>query len=328
MFESPRLNEIDKITIRNYFMNSDFRYWQRAFSSLIGNGGFEYVADRWGVGPGLDGVAGSQTTFSRSTDTPDDKVSYSLQAVGAYVPGEEISFIHRVEDIFATDLSNGKGSFRIYYNTDGADSIEIRLEEAAAPNSFGGTNNIRFQTTTSPVADGTWQEILLENIDLASCDNGLQLHMVFRSGITGTVTNKIAKGQLNKGETLKPYTLFGRDTVEELIYCQRYYEKSGNIDVPPTTPKPVSEQAFAYRAKGSSSGEVPAFHSFGIRKRITPIVTFFSSSGNPDRMNDQSGSQKTVVYYGSTEYSFSGSTNQVLVNGNNYYWDWTADAEL
>jgi hypothetical protein len=326
-FNSPRLDQTDKITVRNYFMNSSLRYFQRSFSQLISNGAFEYVADRFLVGPGLDGVAGSQTTYSRSSDVPDSEADYSLQATGSYVPDEEFSFIQRVESIFSKDLSNGKVSLRFFYKSDGCDQIKVKLQEPNSVDNHSATT-IRYFQTFNITNDNTWQEFVLEDIDVASLNNGLQFHIVFISDVTGTATVNFAKPQLNLGEKILPYSLFGRDIIEELWWCQRYFEKSYDVDV-----RVGINDVFngMHIGLSGSNQDVRERVEFKVRKRVVPTCTPI----NPNTLDSYNAyialsvgvRTGTAIEVGQTGFVMSPGQLSGLAN-TPIQFHWTADAEL
>lgn len=327
MFNSPRLDTLDKRTVRNYFMNASLRYWQRSFSELIGNGSFEYVADRFLVGPGLDGVAGSQTTYSRSTDVPNADSSYSIQAQASYVPDEEFSFIQRVESIFTKDLSNGKVSLKFLYKTDGCDQVKIKLQEPNAVDDHSSSSTRYFQTF--PITgDDTWRELLIEDIDIGNVNNGLQFHAVFISDTTGTVTTKFALPQLNKGSKIEDFTLFGRDIVEELWWCQRYFEKTYDVD----TEVQTSTFTGAITGRGATASGANEFNvtvDFKTHKRAIPIMAAYApDTTNAGVWRNASGGDNAVNLVSSSERSANWNAVNGGVANALFFGHWTADAEL
>lgn len=262
MFNSPRLDLFDERTARNYIMNANNAHWERGISQLIGNGSFAYLSDRFLVGPGLDGTAGSQTTYSQSIDVPDTEAEYSIQASGAYVPDEEFSYIQRIESIFSKQFSGNKVSLGFQYKTDGCDEVRVKLQHPTLVDDFSSTT-ILFNQTIPIVGDDTWREVVLEGIDIIDASRGLQVHLVFITNDTGTITTKMAKLQINLRPTLEPFTLFGRDTVDDKMYCKRYFETKGD-----------------WRFNGATYvSQQPRVHvHFQVEKRVIPVVTMTTTN--------------------------------------------------
>lgn len=330
MFESPRLDTLDNRTVRNYFMNADLRYFQRSISELISNGSFDYVADRFLVGPGLDGVAGSQTTYSRSTDVPDSEAKYSLQTVANYSDNEEHSFIQRIESIFAKDFTGQKVSFRFWYKTDGCDQIRVKLQHATAEDNFTSTS-IVYNQTFAITGDSTWRSITVEGIDIANVENGLQFHAVYISNTTASVTSFFALPQLNLGETIEDFTIFGRDTIEEFKYCQRYCQKSYSVDTPLGTVTVLGQHI----ARGPSNDQT-ASTTYGVTfqhrlRTDNPVLTTFSpSTGNSNVVNMEGFGDRGLSSVEANDRFATVFTLPQTPQGSELAisYHWVADAEL
>ena len=116
------------------------------------------------------------------------------------------------------------------------------------------------------------------------------------TSIVATTGNKfyLTGVQLEVGSqaTAFDYRDFGR----ELALCQRYYEKSYNIDVAPATNTPAG---LTYASVGSNL--VPNNYGFmtmvfKVTKRINPTMVIYSSSGTANRVSD--GDQSTYATVG------------------------------
>lgn len=316
---TPRIDSLD----RNFLMNGGFDFWQRSLSKLVNNGSAEYVADRWIMGPGIDGVAGSQTTYSRQTDTPDNSVNYSAQAVGSYVPNEEFSFFQRVESIFAKMLSNKKTSLAFNYKTDGCDEVRIKILKPTVADNFSTLTQIYNQTFTI-VNDNNWNEIKLESLNLGEVNNGLQVQITFISNTTGVVTTKIAKPKINIGTKAQDFSYAGRDYVEELQLCQRYFEKTYNIDVPVGT---VTQIGAMFDNTFNNAAVGLYFHFiYKVTKRSIPVVTAYSNITGAANFASKGGVDVVVNYNDVGIYESAGNIN----NSGNQWCSahWTADCEL
>jgi len=312
---TPRIDGLD----RNFLMNAGFNYWQRTLSKLVNNGSVEYVADRWIMGPGIDGTAGSQTTYSRQTDTPDNKVQYSAQAVGSYVPNEEFSFFQRVESIFARLLSNKKTSLAFNYKTDGCDEVRVKILKPTVSDTFSTLTEL-YNQTLPVLDDNNWNEIKIENLDLGEVNNGLQVQITFISNTTGVVTTKIAKPKLNIGTRAQQFSLAGRDLVEELQLCQRYFEKSYNINTPVGS---IANEAYHY-SRGDAGSD-----RFKVQKRTDPVTVIYSPiTGAANTARDLSApAERSLGLNESSQHGIRWFVSSTPT-GNAIGLHWAADAEL
>ncbi|WP_080833192.1 carbohydrate binding domain-containing protein [Cohnella massiliensis] len=137
----------------------------------------------------------------------------------------------------------------------------------------------------------------------------------------------IAQVKLNAGESALPFQ--PRSFAEELALCQRYFEKSYEVDVAPQSNNPIGMVAF-----GANSGVPQTFHvDFKVRKRAIPSVyTYSPFSTNPG------GTGSSARYFVGTIEATDGIINYIGTSGFNMEalttidqsraFHWTADAEL
>jgi hypothetical protein len=167
------------------------------------------------------------------------------------------------------------------------------------------------------------------------------LMMVFGFPINSAYTIDIAQVQLNAGDVALPFQ--PRSFAEELALCQRYFEKSYDVDVAPGTEFTSygMETCFANASVGSG-GDLNLFCAgplrFKVSKRTTPTVNIYNR--NTGALNS--------VYNDSTGQSISFTTLDTYTPGQNQVnlrllgltgsntisvgdllsYHWTADAEL
>lgn len=110
----------------------------------------------------------------------------------------------------------------------------------------------------------------------------------------------------------------------ELALCQRYFEKSWNLDTPVGTAT-LTGCLLTIAANGSS-GEY-ARVLFQVRKRVTPVGAFYSrSTGTSGTIRNEAGFDVASGTAQIGENSFHSTGGPV--DGNLYTYHWTADAEL
>jgi hypothetical protein len=109
----------------------------------------------------------------------------------------------------------------------------------------------------------------------------------------------------------------------ELLLCQRYFEKTWNVDVAPGTATEIgSIIEFAVRpSAGQMSGTI-----FKVSKRTTPTVKIYSTSGAIDKIANSGDKSAEAVLVGLNGFGVINITSGVS-NANAYY-HYTADAEI
>ena len=143
---------------------------------------------------------------------------------------------------------------------------------------------------------------------------------------TNGATFYITGVQLEVGSTATSFDY--RPYGTELALCQRYFEKSYNIDVVPGT---VTETGVSYTVVGNSSGNPASSVFFNARKRAGPTITTYSSvSGTSGKVrNSTSGADENSSVYpaspGESSFSALGSTSTSTTC---FRFHWTSSSEL
>lgn len=321
---TPRLDILD----RNFLMNGAFDFAQRNLSSLVGNGSSEYVLDRWLCFTGFDGQPASSTTYSREQDSYNAKTKYSLKSTGSYVPTETIAYVQRIESKFARMLVNNPVSFLGRFKTDGLTTVKIRFKTPAIEDDFSSLLTLVDEKIITVTDDLNWNDLLFENVTMPSDVNrGLQVEIICVSTITGVAQGFLSQIKLSIGVKAQEFSLAGRDYKDELQLCQRYFEKSYDLDTAPGTVTSVGTCLWT-----APSADDSAAHStiqYTVRKRTIAIPRAYSDvSGTIDRIVRWAGSTDVTVanYFSTGEIGFrpyAGMPNGVPVRCH-----WTADAEL
>jgi hypothetical protein len=122
--------------------------------------------------------------------------------------------------------------------------------------------------------------------------------------------------QLEAGTTASPFEY--RQYGTELALCQRYYEKSYNIDVVPATSTTLGALSLS-----QYSNELVGF-KFVVTKRNAPTVTLYASGGNINQL-DGNTNTATAAYIGTSSVGYISRT---AASGNYYFGHFTASAEL
>ena len=351
------------LSFRNVVINGAMEVSQRntSFSGLTS--GATYTLDRFAVAISNAGT----WTVTQDSDAPDTFAnSLKLDCTTADTSlggGDYIHIWHKIEKRDANRFGNGKAgakkfglSFWVKSNKTGTYTMEIYNAHA---------NRGTSKAYTIDSAD-TWEKkTLLYNADTAGgvwgVDNGegLRIYMYFATGLStsgGTFrdgawdanvqANRRHPSQVNLADSTSNYlnitgiqlealdagdvcTAFEhRQFGEELLRCQRYYEKSYPYSVVPGS---AGDNGRRGRRVCASATNQTVFtnEQYQVRKRATPTLTTYSNNGSSGQVMLMNYGSTTVhansSVYGNCDYGFevsgSGTANAIAVF-------WQADAEL
>ena len=345
-----------KLQLQNKIINGGFDYFQRgtSFTSIVNNA---YHADRFHYiksGAVVHNIA-------RSTDVPSSSTSlYSLQASittadASIVAGDYSGILQHIEGNVLRSFE-GKSmvmTFWVKATKTGTYCVALR----------NGTSTLAYVMEYTVNASNVWEKKTLRfTHSMAGTwayDTGIGLTVVwtFAAGSTfqtsanswnsgnflatanqvnGTdsVSNNFFLSDVclvedNDGKTRVPDFMYaGRDMFEELQLCQRYYEKSYDVDTAPGSA--TDNGCINCRAGGAGGG--PIVLTYKNRKRATPTIRVYSpATGTIDTArNDNSVSDISATY--AVFGVGSGQTHTILnISGNANHqlrYQWTADAEL
>lgn len=162
----------------------------------------------------------------------------------------------------------------------------------------------------------------------ANAANGLGFRFVRVQGAASTTYITLVKAEL--GEVSTPF-IFPK-IEDELLRCQRYYEKSHNLAAAPGTTGLENKCAMGIATDASTILIWNAI--FKVTKRIQPpTVEFYSYNGTPDRVSQWSLTGSIGTALSCTRLSQQGlmalSDSGAGFSAGAYYWfAWIADAEL
>jgi hypothetical protein len=162
------------------------------------------------------------------------------------------------------------------------------------------------------------------------------------SGVTGTPaggtdlniefnTGTLSLVQFEPGAIATPFER--RPFGDELVLCQRYFEKSYNIDVAPGT---ASTGYSAFSSSGSAGGLTTAYLDtwlpFKVTKRSTPTMAAWdeaNNSGTCTRVNPGVlGTSGQNLAFGSSGVASLSVSSVSGANAGRFLFNWTASAEL
>jgi hypothetical protein len=177
-----------------------------------------------------------------------------------------------------------------------------------------------------------WADATLENVTMAPTPSGsgaigVRIRILgVSSGNTYDLNNGFIceQAMLNQGMLAAQFRRRHRSFAEEVAACQRYYEKSYELNTIPAAVTTVG--CFGYRASGPSAYDHVAFLA---RKRTTPtIVLYNSNSGATGTFRDISGPADVAHTADGVGESGFNTSSSGTTDGRIHQGHWTADAEI
>lgn len=317
----PRIDGLD----RNYYINGNFEYWQRAGStSLTVTNSFQYWMDRWAIEMG-----GTWTTpqCQRSTDVPSIKSKYSCEVTGTLTNiADNMVYRQRMESAFSRNLVNKVISISMKVKSDNMKQVRLRLASPTVEDDFSILDATFVDTTQAFTDDSTWQEIVFENITIpSSVVRGLDTKISVQDATGLVATNiKIGEIKISIGTKAQNFSLAGRDVVEELQLCQRYFEKSYDLDTIPGTITNTGQ-----RMASSSATNYNESTDFMVSKRSISIVTNYSdATGAAGFVRNATGGTDISSAAGTIGINRYRNAAGGFFSDGQITWHFTADAEL
>ena len=331
---------------RNKIINGNFDIWQRGTSLASGTGG-RYLADRFTNGSAGTTCTAAQSTFALGqTGVPNEPDYYISTAVTSVAGASNNATLHQhVESV--KSCAGNTVTLSFYAKSNASRNIAVELYQNFGT---GGTPSTSVSIPAGLVALTTsWQKFTVTvNVPSISGktlgtdgNDSLVAYFWFDAGSSNSSrasslgqqsgTFDIAQVQLEEGSVATPFEL--RPIGTELALCQRYYEKSYDLNTVPGTPASIGlVLSSIVKTVGPGSNGIGNV-SFKNTKRSSSTIKIYSNitgainkfanyaeAGTPDR----DASAQTVGQGGFyTQYDGSAS----LVNPLAVY-QWTADSEL
>lgn len=286
---TPRLDRID----RNYFINGAMEYFQVAGASVgvAVPSSYDYSTvdmfelEQTGTWTSPESV--------RSTTKVGSNSRRSLEFTGT--PGaisDEFHMRTKIESIFAQELVGSIFSLGLRLKSSNFTQVRVILSHADVEDDFTTTTQVTEQTINFN-ADSTEQDIRIEALSsISSLSNGIQVDFEFKGlGDTSATTLNVGEFILNIGNIKNEYAPFGRDQIDELSKCRRYFEKTYDIDTSIGTSTFVG--AFGHYLVAN----VEETHEFKEDKRIIPIVTYYNNAGTINTLSSSANQSDSVIIY-------------------------------
>ena len=341
----------DLFSNRNIIINGDFNIWQRgtSFTSIVGG---TYTADRW-----FYLKNGSMVhDITRSTDVPAIAqagriFNYSIladcQTIDSSITGSEHTTLTQIiEGYNFLQLAQRQITLSFWVKATKVGTYCAAIGNSASDRScvkeftITQSNSWEYKTLTFPASPsaGTWNY---------TNGAGLRLYFVLAAGSNYNATpdawqsgNYIStSNQVNSCDnTSNNFYLCGvqlesdlvatpfeqRAFQHELALCQRYYEKSYDINTTPATITDLGKKI----GHACYYGRVLSNIFFKARKRAAPTISHYSpATGSANGRNDSTNADISLGAFYINEDGYS-ITRSGLAADNSIAWHYAADSEL
>lgn len=304
---TPRLDRLDK----NYFINGNFDFWQRGTST---SAPAIYLADRWLGSAGI-------TSYSRQAGGPNARSAFFARIGGS---SSTVLLTQRVESNFARQITASKMTVSFYAKVvSGSSDIQIRVHTPTVIDNYAVINEV-FNATLGALT-GSWQ-LFSYTFDVTSAmlSNGFQMN-IGNLNASGAIQIDLSQIMLVEGENVADFNLAGRDYAEELMLCQRYYEKSYNL-----TTNPGSLTTVGANSLIRGVGQTGSSFMFQVRKRAIPTFTVWNPvTGNAGEIRDAGAPANRATTGGTaSEIGIIDLGSSATGAGSGQIYQWAADAEI
>lgn len=310
----------------NFLINGLTEIRQRSAIGLAMDATFAYrVQDRFVTK--VNNTGDFNTRIQSNTVLTDTKgvVQEAMNiATNAVNVNAQVFIQQMIESLNAQALANKKASFSFEFLNRGFTDVTVNVYYPTVIDDHTIQTLIDSKSETFAI-DTVTKKMKFENISIpVEAKNGLAIEIVI-DGITIAADwdNPISKFMFNEGPVVAEFERAGFDIANEVQLCERYYEKSYNLNDAPGT----ITQDGAMMTIGASNTFFTVGLSF-LRKRVVPIVTTYNpvTGGSGTWRNNSAGNNPTATPTRVGENSFSvanasGVSHQIIGH-------FTVDAEL
>ena len=342
----------------NLIINGDFRIWQRSGFATLSHtapAAFQYGPDRWGFEAAGSGYA---IDTIASTNLPTGSFvgrSYRIEtttAKGSLASSDFLNVRYRVEGYDYAKLHDGNFTVSFFARTNKAGKYGVSFFNSAHNRIYtteidvtsgdaSSENWVKYTITITADSSGTW---LFDNgiglqmtityasgsgaqtstLDQWQNDTGVILTSNNQTNLLDAVSNyfEVYKVKLEEGSVATDF--ISRPIQQEVALCQRYYEKSYNLNEAPGT---ITNNGMAIERSDDSTYFLNI--DFKCNKRSTPtVISYNPNTGASGSWRTGSGTNQSPTAIQDISDSsfiifFSGGASATNIFGH-----WIAEAEL
>jgi hypothetical protein len=328
---------------RNRFLNGALNLWQRgtSFSAATLGANF-YAADRFACHNAGATAVVSRQTWALGFGPADIETGYYLRWANASTPAATPTLSQKLEDVrslagkqvtlsFWGRIASGTHSLNVdvvqNFGTGGSPTADATTSNVATAVTLTTTFTRHTLTFTVPSVTGS---------TIGSTTPGY-CWLKLKLPTSASWTCEFAELQVEVGAVRTPFER--RPFAAELAMCQRYYEKSLNVDAAPGSGAlgPVIAIVTNGPLAASTAGNliVPFPFAFKAEKRAAPTLTLYDLDGTAGAARiypldaKKTGATVAPTAVGGMAFiSFSNVSATAVANGSTICAHWVADAEL
>lgn len=329
-------------------INGNFNIWQRG--TTFTNPGSEYTADRWAIGIANTGILPTNIIHSKqrltSGDIPNSFYFYRINVDGAG-SGFGVNDVYKIRQFIEHGTrflcGSGKKITVSFYAKSSISNKKLGINAVQHYGNLGGPSSFEVINGTFWTLTSSWTKYIhtfetntltsktfgINNDDYFDIDLSIMWGSTRASQVGDTASETfvgagdidIAQVQACIGD--QSLTFMPKSVDEELLLCQRYYEKSYNMaNVPGTANSTAHNQIYI---GGINLNSIP----FSVKKAYqSAIITLYSTDGTSNSIRNTTATANITATTTTSEAFFNIIITASQTLGDVISYHWTAYAEL
>jgi hypothetical protein len=311
------------ISRKNVIINGAGQVYQRAAAYTLVKDTYGIACDRWyGMATGTAVSAGTFEQYPAAISGGYSKTGFYFN--GVTLTGTGILYLrYRMEAKDAAYFMNNTASFscRVYHNVGSAINYTIYIRKADAADNFSAVTAISDSGAISVA--GAAQSLSYLGIAMGDCSNGVEIEIKIECGAITTKGFIITDCQFELGSVATPFEF--RPYGQELVLCQRYFQKSYLPDVAPGAATSAGAQQWENGAANTATKGIMC--AFTVQTRIEASVIIYDDAGASGKCTNAGGDGQTADVQNVSTRSFQ-IRDLSTVSTSWFRSSYTASAEL
>lgn len=323
---------------RNFLINAALPWWQRGTSTTISNGAGSYQADRFYAWNSL-GAAGVLTYAQHAASLNQSVFAADVHVSTGPTTSENygINWGQSLDNITSMQLYGQTVSTSVEIKAqNNVNQVTVALGYATSEAKFGissGLPTTIISSATCSVSTSSFTLCSLNNVSMSTSvtTSGSYFWVVYVSGISSGHVSDSTNGfyaeqpMLNLGAVAAPFLPAGANASDELLMCQRYYEKTFD---PTTAPAQDSgTNAGALYSNGQVANQAfSACWNYKATKRTAGTVTTYSPNASTSNWEGTGTPASTVEDQGTQGVCIQGSGT--ITAGDSYQIHASVDSDI
>jgi hypothetical protein len=315
---------------RNLIINGNFAIDQRHASTNSSPNSYagasdtpDYTFDRWRME--YDEVTAT-TDLSRELETLGESDQVYFARIAHTSSSADGTFFHFSQRVESVRTSQGRRVGVAFVIGGTASTVQVQLVQNFGTGGSPSSPVLIAAQNVSVTSTRTRKELYFDVLGIGGKTLGTNgddyLELRFILPINTTFSYDLSEVVMTEG-TVQPFRLASMDG-DELRLCQRYFEKSYNVEVRPGTASTTNGNQLA---RTTSSGAYGMSIDFKVTKRATPTATAYSPvTGTSGQFRVGGGDVAgTFIHFGQTGLA---KTDSGITANTDATAQWTAEAEL